>query len=232
MGSFFLEDIFKRVKMFRVIFLVLAIAKSEENNEMSNLTKAFGRANHGETTLDYFWAILMAENRCLEMKWLLNNYENDVLEDLEGTSHGDLLEGCAWYCDAGKCHTHEAEDFVNDENCNRLLSGDLRDQFEKEVINSPESDDRTSMMAVMNIMCGNVTMDCAYAAQAHWDQVKGARNVFEDLAEAVETEEKQTCLEQCDGQMWNEGHNNFVEPCSSLMHSLSIAIILILSLIR
>ncbi len=68
--------------------------------------------------------------------------------------------------------------------CKRLLSGDLRDQFEKEVIKSPESDEHTSMMAMMNIMCGNITMDCAYAAQAHWDQVKGARNVFEDLGKS------------------------------------------------
>ena len=52
------------------------------------------------------------------------------------------------------------------------------------------------------------------------------------LAEAVETPEKKECNRKCKGQMWDKGFEDFVHPCSSLMHSLSIAIILIISLLR
>ena len=51
-------------------------------------------------------------------------------------------------------------------------------------------------------------------------------------AEAVETPEKKECREKCEGQEWDKGIDDMVEPCSSLMHSLSIAIILIISLFR
>ena len=44
--------------------------------------------------------------------------------------------------------------------------------------------------------------------------------------------DKKKCLEKCDGQKWDDGFNDMSEPCSSLMHSLSIAIIFIISLIR
>ena len=48
--------------------------------------------------------------------------------------------------------------------CKRLISGDLSYQFEHEVINQPQSEERDSMMAVMNIMCGHIEFDCAYAS--------------------------------------------------------------------
>ena len=41
------------------------------------------------------------------------------------------------------------------------------------------------------------------------------------------------CLEKCDGQMWDQGFDDMVEPCgSSFMNTLSITIILIISLVR
>ena len=50
-------------------------------------------------------------------------------------------------------------------------------------------------------------------------------------AEGLETEEKRICLEKCDGQMWDDGYEDFVNPCSSIIHSLSVVIIFIISLV-
>ncbi len=33
-------------------------------------------------------------------------------------------------------------------------------------------------------------------------------------AEGLETEEKRICLEKCDGQMWDDGYEDFVDPGS------------------
>ena len=37
------------------------------------------------------------------------------------------------------------------------------------------------MMSVMNVMCGNMELECAYAAYEHWESVKDGRNIFEKL---------------------------------------------------
>ena len=37
------------------------------------------------------------------------------------------------------------------------------------------------MMSLMNVMCGNMELECAYAAYEHWESVKDGRNIFEKL---------------------------------------------------
>ena len=36
-------------------------------------------------------------------------------------------------------------------------------------------------MSVMNFMCGNIEIDCAYAAFEHFESVRNGRNIFEQL---------------------------------------------------
>ena len=43
----------------------------------------------------------------------------------------------------------------------RLKSGDLQQRYEDEVINI-DHPDRDAMMSIMNTMCGNIELDCAY----------------------------------------------------------------------
>ena len=45
----------------------------------------------------------------------------------------------------------------------RLFRGDLREMYETLVINARESEDRDKMMDAMNVMCGNIDIECAYA---------------------------------------------------------------------
>ena len=63
----------------------------------------------------------------------------------------------------------------------RIMHGDLKEFYEYEVIDAPDDEDRESMMSVMNIMCGNIEIECAYAAFHHWDSVRNGRNIFEKL---------------------------------------------------
>ena len=63
----------------------------------------------------------------------------------------------------------------------RIMRGDLKDLYEREVLDAPDGEDREGMMSVMNIMCGNVEYECAYAAFDHWDSVRNGRNIFEQL---------------------------------------------------
>ena len=48
----------------------------------------------------------------------------------------------------------------------RLKSGDLRQRYEDEVIHTGHPD-RDVMMVIMNTMCGNMELDCAYATYAY-----------------------------------------------------------------
>ena len=43
------------------------------------------------------------------------------------------------------------------------MRGDLKELFEREVLDAPEGEEREGMMSVMNVMCGNIKIDCAYA---------------------------------------------------------------------
>ena len=51
-------------------------------------------------------------------------------------------------------------------------------------------------------------------------------------AEAVETPEMKKCREKCEGQMWDKGFDDMINPCGSLFNSLSITILFIISLVR
>ena len=48
----------------------------------------------------------------------------------------------------------------------RLKSGDLQQRYEDEVINT-DHPDRDPMMSIMNTMCGNIELDCAYASYGY-----------------------------------------------------------------
>ena len=67
----------------------------------------------------------------------------------------------------------------------RIMRGDLKDFYEREVLDAPEDGEagkeREGMMSLMNVMCGNVEYECAYAAFDHWDSVRDGRNIFEQL---------------------------------------------------
>ena len=65
--------------------------------------------------------------------------------------------------------------------CIRLKYGDLRDDYERLVLDAREGDDREAMMSTMNVMCGNMELECAYAAFKHWETVQDGRNIFEKL---------------------------------------------------
>ena len=54
---------------------------------------------------------------------------------------------------------------------------------------------------------------------------------FRFLDQAIMSPEQKSCLDKCDGAMWDNG-NEMVEPCSTLMHTVSFAIILIIALIQ
>ena len=45
----------------------------------------------------------------------------------------------------------------------RIMRGDLKDLYEREVLDAPDGEDREGMMSVFNVICGNVKIDCAYA---------------------------------------------------------------------
>ena len=47
--------------------------------------------------------------------------------------------------------------------CKRLKYGDLRERYENEVIYDYH-EERDSFLTAVNIICGNVEVECAYAA--------------------------------------------------------------------
>ena len=61
------------------------------------------------------------------------------------------------------------------------MRGDLKDIYEREVLDAPDGEEREKMMSVMNIMCGNIKIDCAYAAFDHYESIRNGRNIFEQL---------------------------------------------------
>ena len=65
--------------------------------------------------------------------------------------------------------------------CLRIMHGDLKELYEYQVLDAPDGEGRDSMMSVMNIVCGNIEMECAYAAFHHWNSVRDGRNIFEKL---------------------------------------------------
>ena len=63
----------------------------------------------------------------------------------------------------------------------RIMNGDLKEFYEYTVLDAPDGEGRESMMSVMNIVCGNIEMECAYAAFHHWNSIRDGRNIFEKL---------------------------------------------------
>ena len=49
------------------------------------------------------------------------------------------------------------------------------------VLDAPESEDRDKMMGVMNVMCGNVEIDCAYAVL---NIRRDERNIFGQIGQS------------------------------------------------
>ena len=61
------------------------------------------------------------------------------------------------------------------------MRGDLKELYEREVLDAPDGEEREKMMSLMNIMCGNIEIDCAFAAFEHFESVRDGRNIFEQL---------------------------------------------------
>merc|ERR1719394_127424 len=180
------------------------------------------------------WQPLMENNKCLEAKWFLSNHRNGYKDDSDKSykSERELVDECEMHCGRRRCDQLTTDDFVDFVGCKRIMKGNLTELYRTQVIDAPDSKDREAMMSVMNVMCGNIEIECAYAAFELWDSVIDGRNMFEQLAEAVESPEKKKCQKECEGQMLDQGFDDMVDPCSSLMNSLSFAIILIISLVR
>ena len=70
------------------------------------------------------------------------------------------------------------------ESLKRIIEGDLREAYEHLVINAPNSDDRDKMMAVVNVMCGNVEIECAYAALPTFNVLRDESNIFEQKGQS------------------------------------------------
>merc|ERR1711917_158719 len=193
--------------------------------------------HHHDDHHENLWGILMSSvGECQEAKWALSNYRAGFTDGMEDTSENEILDWCNSECGDRSCNRLEPEDFLNHDACQRIMHGDLKELYEYQVLDAPdfgeEGDQRRAMMSVMNIMCGNMEIECAYAAFEFWDSVRDGRNIFEKLAEAVESPEMTKCREKCKGQMWDKGFDDMVKPCGSLFNSLSIAILFIISLVR
>jgi len=194
--------------------------------------------DHNDNPYD-LWNILMSSSvdSCQEAKWYLSNYRNGIAEGMDGVSENEMIEHCEHQCDGrNSCNRFKPEDFLNHDGCQRIMHGDLKELYESQVLDAPdfgeEGDQRAYMMSLMNVMCGNIEIECAYAAFDLWDGVRDGRNIFEKLAEAVETPEMKKCREKCKGQMWDKAFDDMVNPCGSLFNSLSITILFIISLVR
>ena len=60
----------------------------------------------------------------------------------------------------------------------RLKYGDLRERYENEVIYG-NHEERVSFITVVNIICGNVEVDCAYASSGiGWTMLAGTGKLF------------------------------------------------------
>merc|ERR1711990_752526 len=194
--------------------------------------------DHNDNPYD-LWNILMSSSvgGCQEAKWYLSNYKNGITAGMEGVSESEMVEHCEDQCHGhNSCNRLKPEDFLNHDACQRIMHGDLKELYEYQVIDAldfgEEGEQRAYMMSLMNVMCGNMEIECAYAAFDLWDSVQQGRNIFEKLAEAVETPEMAKCREKCKGQMWDKAFGDMVNPCGSLFNSLSITILFIISLVR
>ena len=49
--------------------------------------------------------------------------------------------------------------------CISIKSGDLKDSYQKQVLDKKDS----AMIATMNILCDNISLECSYAMTDHWN---------------------------------------------------------------
>ena len=139
---------------------------------------------------------------------------------MEHVSHHDLKVNCEYMC--GNCDRLSSQDFVNQQgcyrtgfqsfftdlmtkvnpshqsflkSCKRIKYGDLKELFEQQVY---QYNDEGMLNVLMNVMCGNVEIQCVYAI--HFYHSKGG--------------DQQRCFENCRGQSWDAGHGNYVDPCA------------------
>ena len=63
------------------------------------------------------------------------------------------------------------------------MHGDLKDDYEKEVLDARDGEVRDKMMGVMNVMCGNVEIECAYALFDNFNSIRHGRNILEEIGQ-------------------------------------------------
>merc|ERR1711990_995914 len=149
--------------------------------------------DHNDNPYD-LWNILMSSSvgGCQEAKWYLSNYKNGITEGMEGVSESEMVEHCEHQCHGhNSCNRLKPEDFLNHDACQRIMHGDLKELYEYQVIDAldfgEEGEQRAYMMSLMNVMCGNIEIECAYAAFDLWDSVQQGRNIFEKLGKSYFT---------------------------------------------
>ena len=69
------------------------------------------------------------------------------------------------------------------ESCLRIMHGDFKEEYEKEVLDARDGEVRDKMMGIVNVICGNVEIECAYALFDNFDSIRHGRNIFEDLGQ-------------------------------------------------
>ena len=69
------------------------------------------------------------------------------------------------------------------EPCLRIMHGDLKTLYEREVLDAHDGEQRDKMMGAMNVMCGNVEIECAYAMFDNFNSIRHGRNILEDLGQ-------------------------------------------------
>merc|ERR1711917_128525 len=155
MGSFSLKFLCEQVKMFRQIALALAIARSS----------AWDPDNADQSDEDYTPWKFIFPNECNMGKWSVINWDMGVPGVEEWwSSRDEVIAHCEMHsgCDTA---AREEKNVVDHDHCERLKYGDLRDRYLNEVIYG-DHEERVSFITVVNIMCGNADISCAYASSA------------------------------------------------------------------
>ena len=51
--------------------------------------------------------------------------------------------------------------------CIRIKSGDLKDSYQKQVLDKKDS----NMISTMNILCDNISLNCSYVMTDYWNTI-------------------------------------------------------------
>ena len=86
------------------------------------------------------------------------------------------------------------------------MHGDLREKYENEIIINPVNGHSKDVMVLMNVMCGNIRMDCAYANHLYlnWQM------------------HEHECHELCLDQYWDVGFDDWQSPCEGRIGSTPV----------